>query len=128
VPGLIRNAGEIVPLKLWEVDMVGTALLREWVHARITKLLMCIFSLAVAAVLPACTSLESMTATASAETVTMTNTPTDQPDKKEARKEGAAYNGNWGYAPGNGLDPNDEWGRSSGVLDTASPGCPFKFC
>jgi hypothetical protein len=109
--------------------MIGTALLREWVHARMTKLLMCgIFSLAVAAVLPACTSLESMTATASAETVTMTNTRTDQLDKKEARKEGAAYNGNWGYAPGNGLDPNDEWARSSGVLDTTSPGCPFKFC
>src|SRR6478736_3352087 len=103
--------------------MIGTALLREWVRGRMTKLLMCsIFSLA--AVLPACTSLESMTATASAETVTMTNTPTDQLDKKEARKEGAAYNGNWGYTPGNGLD--DEWGRKSGVLDTNSPGCPFK--
>ena len=63
--------------------MIGTALLREWVHARMTKLLMCsIFSLA-AAVLPACTSLESMTATASAETVTMTNTPADQLDKKK---------------------------------------------
>jgi len=108
--------------------MIGTAVSREWVRAHMTKLLMCIFSLAVAAVLPGCTSLESMTATASAETVTMTNTPTDQPDKKEARKEGAAYNGNWGYAPGNGLDPNDEWGRSSGVLDTTAPGCPFKFC
>ena len=108
--------------------MIGTAVSREWVRARMTKLLMCIFSLAVAAVLPGCTSLESMTATASAETVTMTNTPTDQPDKKEASKEGAAYNGNWGYAPGNGLDPNDEWGRSSGVLDTTAPGCPFKFC
>jgi hypothetical protein len=109
--------------------MTGTALLREWVPARMTKLLMrSIFSLAVAAVLPACTSLESMTATASAETVTMTNTPADQLDKKEVRKEGAAYNGNWGYAPGNGVDPNDEWGRSSGVLDTTSPGCPFKFC
>ena len=109
--------------------MIGTARLREWIHARKTKLLMCsIFSLAVAAVLPACTSLESMTATASAETVTMNNTPADQLDKKEVRKEGAAYNGNWGYAPGNGVDPNDEWGRSSGVLDTTSPGCPFKFC
>ena len=43
-------------------------------------------------------------------------------------KEGAAYNGNWGFSPGNGVDPNDEWGRSSGVLDTTSPGCPFKFC
>jgi hypothetical protein len=107
--------------------MIGTALLREWVPGRTTKLLMCsIFSLA--AVLPACTSLESMTATTSAETVTMTNTPTDERDKKEARKEGAAYNGNWGYSPGNGVDPNDEWGRSSGVLDTTSPGCPFKFC
>jgi hypothetical protein len=106
--------------------MIGTALLREWVHARMTKLVMCsIFSLAVAAVLPACTSLESMTAAASAA---MTNTPTDQLDKKEARKEGAAYNGNWGYAPGNGVDPNDEWGRSNGILDTNSPGCPFKFC
>jgi len=110
--------------------MIGAAvLLREWVHARMTKQLMCnIFSLAVTAVLPACTSLESMTATALAETVTMTNTPTDELDKKEARKEGAAYNGNWGYSPGNGVDPNDEWGRSSGVLDTTSPGCPFKFC
>ena len=107
--------------------MIGTALLREWVPGCTTKLLMCsIFSLA--AVLPACTSLESVTATASAETVTMTNTPTDQLEKKEARKEGAAYNGNWGYSPGNGVDPNDEWGRSSGVLDTTSPGCPFKFC
>jgi hypothetical protein len=126
MPGLITDAGEIVRLGLWEVDMIGTALLCEWVHARTRKLLMCsIFSLAVAAVLPACTSLESMTATASAA---MTNTPTDQFDKKEARKEGAAYNGNWGYAPGNGMDPNDEWGRSSGVLDTNSPGCPFKFC
>jgi len=104
--------------------MIGTA---RVVPGRTTKLLMCsIFSLA--AVLPACTSLESVTATASAETVTMTNTPTDQLDKKEARKEGAAYNGNWGYSPGNGVDPNDEWGRSSGVLDTTSPGCPFKFC
>jgi len=110
--------------------MIGAAvLLREWVHARMTKQLMCnIFSLAVTAVLPACTSLESMTATALAETVTMTNTPTDELDKKEARKEGAAYNGNWGYSPGNGVDPNDEWGRSSGVLETTSPGCPFKFC
>ena len=63
---------------------------------------------------------------ASAETVTMTNTPTDQLDNKEARKEGAAYNGNWGYTPGNGLD--DEWGRKSGVLDANSPGCPFKMC
>ena len=107
--------------------MIGAAaLLREWVHARMTKLLMCnIFSLAVAAVLPACASLESMTATASAETVTMTNTPTDELDKKEARKEGAAYNGNWGFAPGNG---DDEWGRSRGFLDTNAPGCPLKFC
>src|SRR5262245_38531130 len=108
--------------------MIGTALLRVRVYARMTKVLMCaIFSLAVAAVLPACTSLESVTAAASAETATM-NTPTDQLDKKEGRKEGAAYNGNWGYAPGNGLDPNDEWGRSTGVLETTSPGCPFKFC
>jgi hypothetical protein len=61
------------------------------------------------------------------ESVTATNTPPDQLDKKEARKEGAAFNGNWGYAPGNGVDPNDEWGRSSGVLDTTSPGCPFEF-
>jgi hypothetical protein len=107
--------------------MTDRALSREWVHARMTKLVMCsIFSLAVAAVLPACTSLERMTATASAETVTMTNTPTDQLDNKEARKEGAAYNGNWGYTPGNGLD--DEWGRKSGVLDANSPGCPFKRC
>ena len=103
--------------------------LRKRVNARMTKILMCsIFSLAVAAVLPACTSLESIATTASAEIVTMTNPPTDQLDKKEVRKEGAAYNGNWGYAPGNGLDPNDEWGRSSGVLETTSPGCPFKFC
>ena len=99
------------------------------VHARMTKLLMCtIFSLAVAAVLPACTSLEAVAPMSSAETVTITNTPTDQLDKKEARKEGAAYNGNWGYAPGDGLDPNDEWGRASGVLETTAPGCPFKFC
>src|SRR5262245_20957772 len=105
-----------------------TALLRECIHARMTKLLMGgTFSLAVAAGLPACTSLESVTAPASAERATM-NTPTDQLDKKEGRKEGAAYNGNWGYAPGNGLDPNDEWGRSTGVLETTSPGCPFKFC
>ena len=101
--------------------MTDRALSREWVHARMTKLVMCsIFSLAVAAVVPACTSLERMTATASAETVTMTNTPTDQLDNKEARKEGAAYSGNWGYTPG--------WGRKSGVLDTNSPGCPFKMC
>src|SRR5262245_62161514 len=81
-----------------------TAPLCKCVYARMTKLLMCtIFSLAVVAVLPACTSLEAMTPMASAETVTMTNTPTDQLDKKEARKEGGAYNGNWGYAPGNGL-------------------------
>ncbi len=105
--------------------MTDRALLHEWVHARMTKLVMCsIFSLAVAAVLPACTSLERMTATASAETVT--NTPTDQLDKKEDRKESTAYNGNWGYTPGNGLD--DEWGRKSGVLDSNSPGCPFKMC
>jgi hypothetical protein len=109
--------------------MIGTAQLCEWVHSRMAKLLTCsIFSFAVAAALPACTSLEPMTASASTETVTMTNTPTDQLDKKEAREEGATYNGNWGYAPGNGLGPNDEWGRSSGVLDTTSPGCPFKFC
>jgi 2-methylaconitate cis-trans-isomerase PrpF len=67
--------------------MTDRALSREWVHARMTKLVMCsIFSLAVAAVLPACTSLERMTATASAETVTMTNTPTDQLDNKEAAR------------------------------------------
>jgi len=40
-------------------------------------------------------------------------------------KEGAAYNGNWGFAPGNG---DDEWGRSSGFWDTNAPGCPLKFC
>jgi hypothetical protein len=40
-------------------------------------------------------------------------------------KEGAAYNGNWGFAPGNG---DDEWGRSRGFLDTNAPGCPLKFC
>ena len=129
MPGLITDVGEIIPLGLWEVGMTDRALLREWVDARMTKLVMCsIFSLAVAAVLPACTSLERMTATASAQTVTTTNTPTDQLDKKEARNEGAAYNGNWGYTPGNGADPNDEWGRSRGFMDTNSPGCPFKFC
>src|SRR5262245_37907668 len=99
------------------------------VHARMPKLFLFSFvPLAVAAVLPACTSLEAVAPMASAETVTITNTPTDQLDKKEARKEGAAYNGNWGYAPGDGLDPNDEWGRASGVLETTAPGCPFKFC
>jgi hypothetical protein len=40
-------------------------------------------------------------------------------------KEGAAYNGNWGFAPGNG---DDEWGRSSGFWDTNAPGCPLKSC
>jgi hypothetical protein len=40
-------------------------------------------------------------------------------------KEGAAYNGNWGFAPGNG---DDEWGRSHGFWDTNAPGCPLKFC
>jgi hypothetical protein len=109
--------------------MTGKVLLHERVHARMMKLLMCsIFPVVVAAVLPACTSLESVTATASAEPVPITNTSTDQSDKKDNRKEGAAYNGNWGYAPGNGADPNDEWGRSRGFLDTTSPGCPFKFC
>jgi hypothetical protein len=107
--------------------MTGKALLHEWVHARMTKLLMCsIVPVAFAAVLPACTSVESVTATASAQSVTMTNTSTDQFDKKDDRKVGTAYNGNWGYAPGNGVD--DQWGRSGGVLDTTAPGCPFKFC
>ena len=109
--------------------MIGKTLLHERVHARMTKLLMCsIFPVAVAAVLPACTSVESLTATASAQSVTMTNTSTDQFDKKDDRKEGAAYNGNWGYAPGNGADPNDQWGRSRGFMDTNTPGCPFKSC
>ena len=39
--------------------------------------------------------------------------------------EGAAYNGNWGFSPGNG---NDEWGRSRGFWDTNAPGCPLKYC
>ncbi len=39
--------------------------------------------------------------------------------------EGTAYNGNWGFAPGNG---NGEWGRSHGFWDTNAPGCPLKFC
>src|SRR5215831_4812059 len=99
------------------------------VHARMTKLLMCtIFSLAVAAVLPACTSLEAVAPMGSAETVTITNTPTNQLDKKEARKEGRADNGNWSDASGDGLDPNYEWRRASGVLETTAPGCPFQFC
>ena len=114
---------------LWEVDMIDRALLRESFHARIPKLLTCsIFSLAIAALLPACTLLEFKPAPASAENVAMNKIPIDQLDKKEARSESASYDGNWGYAPGNGLDPNDEWGRSRGVLDTTSPGCPFKFC
>jgi len=111
--------------------MMSKALLHEWVHARMMKLLMCsIFPVVAAAVLPACTSVESVTAAASAPSVTMTNTntSTDQFDKKNDRKEGAAHNGNWGYAPGNGMDPDDEWARSRGLLDTNSPGCPFKFC
>ena len=40
-------------------------------------------------------------------------------------QEGAAYNGNWGFTPGNG---DDEWGRSRGFWDTNAPGCPLKFC
>jgi hypothetical protein len=40
-------------------------------------------------------------------------------------KPTAPYNGNWGFAPGNG---DDAWGRSRGFLDTNAPGCPFKFC
>ena len=40
-------------------------------------------------------------------------------------KEGAAYNGNWGFSPGNG---DDEWGRSRGFLVTNAPGCPLRFC
>jgi len=40
-------------------------------------------------------------------------------------QKGAAYNGNWGFTPGNG---DDEWGRSRGFWDTNAPGCPLKFC
>ena len=117
--------------------MIGRTLLHEWVHARMMKLLMCsIFPMAVAAVLPGCTSAEFVTATASAESVKTTTTSKgkddapDQPGKNQLddRKKDTAYNGNWGYAPGNGADPNDEWGRSRGFFDTNSPGCPFKFC
>ena len=118
--------------------MIGRARLHEWVHARMTKLLMCsLFPVAVGSVLPGCTSAESVTATiASAQSVTTTTTSkgkddaTDQSGKNQldARKEDTANTGNWGYAPGNGTDPDDQWSRSRGVLDTTSPGCPFKFC
>lgn len=41
-------------------------------------------------------------------------------------EKGAAYNGNWGYTPGDGVD--DAWRRSRGFWDTNAPGCPLKSC
>ena len=118
--------------------MIGRALLHEWVHARMTKLLMCsLFPVAVGSVLPGCTSAESVTATASAQSVTTTTTSkgkddaTDQSGKNQldARKEDTANTGNWGYAPGGYYwDPNYKWRRSLGFWDTNSPACPFRYC
>jgi hypothetical protein len=55
----------------------------------------------------------------------MTNTSSDQFDKKDDRKESAAYNGNWGYAPGNGMDPNDEWGSFAWIYGHQLTGVSF---
>jgi hypothetical protein len=107
--------------------MIGKALVREGARIRSTKLLMlCIFVAGAGANLPACTSMDFLTAMNS----TAKTEAADQPAQKQTTSstESTAKSGNWGYAPGNGTDPDDQWSRSQGILETTSPGCPFKFC
>jgi len=109
--------------------MIDMALLHHRVCDRITRLLLCsVFSAAVAAITPATASTK---ASAIAKAPKRMDHATSRYDKHNSgdRNNGAAYFGNWGYAPGGYYwNPNDLWHRSRGFWDTNAPGCPFRSC